>query len=353
MITDCQRFTVSPDATLREGMLAIDRGRIGIVLVIDADGHLAGTVTDGDVRRGMLRGAALDDRLASIMNVAFAAVGPDATIPGILELMRSRQIKQVPVLDASGTVAGVYYLPELIEPAPRTNWAVIMAGGEGRRLRPWTDTTPKPMLPIGDRPLLENLVLLLVSHRFKRLFIAINYLGDQIEKHFGDGSRFGCEISYLRETKALGTAGALGLLPERPSDPLLVLNGDLLTDVDLSALMDYHVESGCLGTQCVLEYVIDIPFGVVRCQDGQVVEVEEKPRQRQLINAGIYVLSAPVLDLVPADECLTMPDLLSRTRARGYSVAAFPIRERWTDVGRPDEYVRVRGDWLPVGEVLP
>jgi dTDP-glucose pyrophosphorylase len=330
-------------------MRAIDRGLLGILLVVDTNERLLGTVTDGDIRRAILKGASLDDAIASIMNAAFTAVAPDVTVLGVLELMRTRCIRQVPVLDSIGRVVDLHYLPDLVDQAPRPNWAVIMAGGEGRRLRPWTQTTPKPMLPVGDRPLLENLIELLVNHRFHRLFVSINYLGDQIVDHFGDGSRFGCDITYLQESKALGTAGALGLLPERPRDPLLVLNGDLLTDVNLSALMDYHADAGCSGTQCVLEYEVNIPFGVVKCQDGQVVEVEEKPRQTQLINAGIYVLSPSLLDLVPADQYLGMPELLSIARAGAHRVAAFPIRERWTDIGRPDDYIRVRQDWLAVG----
>jgi NDP-sugar pyrophosphorylase family protein len=220
-----------------------------------------------------------------------------------------------------------------------------MAGGKGSRLRPLTENTPKVMLPVGDRPILENLIRLLVSHRFHEIFVSINYLGRQITDHFGDGSALGCHITYLREPRTLGTAGALSLLPTRPADPVLVLNGDLATDLNFSALMDYHAEAECLGTTCVSEYVHEVPFGVVRCEDDQVVEMQEKPSYRQLINAGIYVLSPSLLDLVPADREFTMPDLLAEARRNGYPVAAFPIRERWSDIGQHSDYQRARDEW--------
>jgi dTDP-glucose pyrophosphorylase len=345
MRTDLAAVSVAAHATVREAMLAIDRGRAGIALVVGPEGRLLGTVTDGDLRRAILRGVTLEQPVAPLMNAAFVSVGPDATRPAVLSLMRARSVRQVPVLDDRGVLVGLHSMPELVEPSPRPNWAVVMAGGEGKRLRPLTADVPKPMLRVGDRPLLERVVALLVDHGFRTIYLAVNYLGHQIEAHFGDGQRFGCRIGYLRETKPLGTAGALGLLPGRPTAPLLVMNGDLLTDVNLGSLMEYHEECGCSGTQCVLEHVIDIPFGVVRCQDGQVVALEEKPRQYQLINAGIYVLSPELLDLVPHDQPFTMPSLIELARARDLTVAAFPIRERWADIGRPGDYEQARDEW--------
>jgi len=346
MRSEWQSLSVAPVASLRDAMLAIDRGRLGIALVVDADGHLLGTVTDGDLRRAILRGVPLDAAVDGMMSRAFTAVGQDATVSKVLELMRVRSIRQIPVLDAEGCMIGLYFLSDLVEPSTRPNWAVIMAGGEGRRLRPLTAEIPKPMLPVGDRPLLENTISLLVNHGFRHLFISVHYRGNQIEAHFGDGSKFGCCIAYLREKKPLGTAGALSLLPERPLDPLLVVNGDLLTDVNLSALMDYHMEAGCAATQCVREYVFQIPFGVVRCEEGQVVETQEKPLQRLLINAGIYILSPALLDLIPIDREFTMPDLLVQARHQGNGVAAFPIRERWTDIGQQEDYHWARQNWI-------
>ncbi len=250
---------IPPSATLRQAMQSVDDGRLGIVLVVDAADQLLGTITDGDTRRALLRGVELDATVERVMNRRFVAVGPDAKDAAILDLMRVRSIRQIPVVDARGIVCGLHYLPDFSTLSPRGNRAVIMAGGEGRRLRPLTERIPKAMLKVGDRPILERLINLLVRHRFHDIFISINYLGALIEDHFGDGRAFDCRISYLRETRALGTAGALSLLPHRLSEPLLVMNGDLVTDVDLSALMDYHAEAACLGTQCVFEYVHQYP----------------------------------------------------------------------------------------------
>jgi dTDP-glucose pyrophosphorylase/CBS domain-containing protein len=344
--TDWQRISVLPEATLRDAMLAIDQGRIGIALVVDTEGRLLGTVTDGDLRRAILRRVDLDAAVSLVMNRNYTAANQDTTEASVLALMHGQSVKQVPLLDANGAMMGVYYLSDLVESSSRPNWAVIMAGGQGRRLRPLTAKTPKPMLSVGDRPLLENLIALLVHHGFRQLFVSIYYLAEQIRAHFGDGAKFGCHITYLHEHKPLGTGGALSLLRKRPLDHFLVINGDLLTDLNLSALMDYHVESGCVATQCVREYHFQVPYGVVRCEDGQVVELTEKPLQLQLINAGIYVLSPILLDLVPADQEFTMPELLARARSKGHRVAAFPIHERWTDIGRPEDYRVARHSWV-------
>ena len=345
MRTDLDVLTIRPDATLREAMQALDAGRLGVALVVDADGRLSGTITDGDIRRALLQGDSLEGKVPAIMTRRYAAVRPQASRAAVLDLMRARSIRQIPVLDDDGRLRGLYCYGDLIEAQTRPNCAVIMAGGEGRRLLPLTESTPKPMLPVGDRPLLENLVRLLVLHGFRDLFISVRYLREQIEAHFGDGTAFGCRIEYLEEEKPLGTAGALALLPRRPQHPLLVLNGDLATDLDLSALMQYHAEAACLATQCVFEYVHTVPFGIVQCEADRVVAVEEKPNVRQLINAGIYVLAPSLLDLVPESGEFSMPDLLQAACRSGYPIAAFPIRERWTDIGRPDDYRLARAQF--------
>jgi dTDP-glucose pyrophosphorylase len=345
MRTDLGALLVAPDATLLQAMEAIDRGRVGIALVVDAAGRLNGTVTDGDLRRAILRAADLTSAVSSVMNRRFTFVSVAAKTSAVLELMRIRSIKQIPVVNEAGELIGLHELAALSQPGPRSNWAVVMAGGQGRRLRPLTDTTPKVMLHVGERPILENLIRLLVAHRFEEIFISVNYLGSQITDYFGDGGSLNCRITYLNEPMPLGTAGPLSLLPTRPTEPLLVLNGDLATDLNISALMDYHREAACLATACVSEYVHEVPFGVVRCEDDQVVDVEEKPSYRQLINAGIYVLSPSLLDLVPPNREFMMPDLLAEARKNGYPLAAFPIRERWSDIGQPADYERVRENW--------
>lgn len=348
MRTDLAALTISEKADVRGAMLAIDRGRLGIALVVDEQRRLVGVVTDGDLRRAILRGIPLDAPLSENMSRHFLFVRDCASAVTAVELMQLKGIRQVPVLDQEGALIGLYYLADILGHA-RPNWAVVMAGGEGRRLRPLTSEMPKPMLPVGDRPLLEDIVSLLVSHGFRQLFLSVNYLADQIENYFRDGSEFGCQISYIKEEQALGTAGALSLLRARPADPILVINGDLLTDVDLSALVDFHSCSCAVATQCIREYLVQIPFGVVEFKDGYVTGTSEKPVSKIYINAGIYMISPQVLELIPCKTEMTMPDLLNQVRLKGCRVAAFPIRERWTDIGRPEEYHWARENWFSDG----
>ena len=345
MRRDWKAFSVATDADLRQALLAVDRGKLGVALVVDGDNHLLGTVTDGDLRRAILRGAEIETPVEKIMNRNFTAVNESVAAASVMESMHSHSVKQIPVLDGKGRVTGIYFLGDFLGLSIRPNCALIMAGGEGRRMLPLTRETPKPMLPVGDGPVLENTVSLLVSHGFRNLFIAIRYLGEQIESHFGDGSRFGCQITYIREQEPMGTAGALSLLPVRPDHSFLVVNGDLLTDLNLSMLMDFHAEENCAATQCVREYVFRIPFGVVRCEEGQVMGIEEKPMRRVLISAGIYVLSPKMLDAIPSKKAMTMPELLEKTRQQGHRVMAFPIRERWEDIGQPEDYHWAVNHW--------
>lgn len=351
MRSDWRVVSVPPEAPVRAAMQAVDRGRLGMALVVDPETRLRGTVTDGDLRRAILAGVGLDATVERIMNRKFTAVPAETSVAHVLQLMHDRSIKQVPVVDSESRVVGLYFLPDLVEPVVRPNWAVVMAGGQGQRMRPLTSEIPKPMLPVGNRPLLESTISLLVQHGFRRVFVAINYRGEQIQTHFGAGDRFGCEIVYLEEAEPLGTAGALSLLPERPADALLVVNGDLLTDVDLSALIDYHAETGCAATQCVREHAFHIPFGIVECVDGEVCRIDEKPVHRYLINAGIYVLSPLLVGSVPPSEQCSMIELLERARRQGYRVAAFPIRERWADIGAPEDYLWAQGHWTADGGV--
>ena len=330
------------DATLHQTMEVLDQTRLGIVLVVDEDARLLGTVTDGDIRRGILCGVSLESPVSEVMNPDFISVTLEATPQDALDIMRSRLVKQVPVLDQASRVAGLFYMPDLVGAQERSNWAVLMAGGQGRRLRPLTENVPKPMLPVGGRPILERIVEHLVQHGFRHVWISVNYLGEQIESHFGNGLRFGCKIQYLREQTALDTAGALSLLPETPHESLLVINGDLVTDINLSSLMDFHAQHNCAVTQCVREFTYQIPYGVVLCEGHRVMATEEKPVHSVLINAGIYVLEPQLLELLPHSQPYAMPDLVNQARANGHAVCAFPVRERWVDVGRMEDYQRVR-----------
>jgi dTDP-glucose pyrophosphorylase len=335
---------VAESGTILSALRALDRGRQGIAFVCDESGRVLGTMTDGDVRRALLRGARPEDCcLAAIMQRDFTSVTPEASRAEVLDLLRARLISQVPVLDAAGRLVGLHTVREMLGPTVRPNWAVILAGGKGTRLRPLTENTPKPMITVAGRPILERLILHLVGAGFRRVFISVNYLAEVIERHFEDGSRFGCRIEYLRETQELGTGGPLTLLPERPEHPLVVMNGDLVTQCDLGALLDFNAQGAYAATLGVRPYSVDVPFGVADVDGDRLVGMREKPSLRMLVNAGIYAISPPALDLIPRGEEFPITELFSRALGRGLPVGAHLIEDEWLDVGRPDELKRARG----------
>lgn len=338
---DCRELTVSPDASLHQALAVIDRGAVEIVLVADEDHRLLGTVTDGDIRRALLRGLPFTVTVSHVMNAGFVSVGPEASQIQVLALMQARGLKQVPVLDVDGRLLGLHVLHDLIGAGQRPNWALIMAGGEGRRLWPITKYVPKPMLMVGGRPLVERIVTQLAACGFQRIFVSIGYLSQQIESHLGNGTQWGCRIHYLKEDRPLGTGGALSLLPERPVDPVLVVNGDLLTEVNFATLIDYHVQHRYALTMCVKEFSYEVPYGVVQLSDGCVTRVEEKPTQRFSINAGIYVLSPETVAAIPGGVEYHLTDLIADFVRRNRRVGAFPIREYWSDIGRVEDYNQV------------
>jgi dTDP-glucose pyrophosphorylase len=339
------RATFGPDATIRRAMEALGSGGIHIALMVDADGRFLGLATDGDIRRALLAGAALEDPVAPHAKKKGGALimSPGADRAAVLDLMRARAIEAIPIVDAEGFLAGVHLIREIVGAVPRPNWAVIMAGGRGTRFAPVTDTLPKPMIPVAGRPMLERLVLHLVGFGVKRIFLSVRHLAAIVEKHFGDGSSFGCRIEYLREDDPLGTAGALSLLPERPAHPLLVLNGDLVTDVDVGQLLHAHEAGGHAATLGTRIYAHSVPFGVLGVEGGRVVEIVEKPLVSWTVNAGIYALAPRFLDSVPRETAVDMPDLIVQAIARGESVGAFHLSGEWSDVARPADLMRVHG----------
>jgi dTDP-glucose pyrophosphorylase len=328
--------------SIRDAMRALDAGAGQIALAVAADGRLAGVVTDGDLRRALLAGADLDAPVGPILTREYVSVRSGEGRADVLELMRARRIGAIPVLDAAGRPVGLHLLHAFLEPVERTNRAVVMAGGQGVRLRPLTETVPKPMLRVAGRPILERIVLHLVGSGITRISISVNYLGHLIEEHFEDGSRFGAHIDYLREEHPLGTAGALGLLPEPPTEPLLLMNGDLVTDADVGGLLDAHVASGAVATIGVRRYLHAVPFGCVERAGDRVIRLEEKPVVEREVNSGIYVLDPAAVARVRPGVPLSMPDLIEEILAAGSLVAAFEIEDDWIDVGQREQLDRAR-----------
>jgi NDP-sugar pyrophosphorylase family protein len=256
--------------------------------------------------------------------------------------MLARGLRQIPVVDSAGRLAGLHLLHEMLSKRARENWAVVMAGGKGTRLRPITEAVPKPMIPVAGRPILERLVLHLVSHGINRIFLSVNYLGHVIEEHFGDGRRFGCQIEYLREAQPLGTGGSLALLPQRPAKPFLVLNGDLVTQVDVGAMLDEHERCGNAITVGLRQYTHTIPYGCVQIGERGIEGFEEKPTVMRMVNAGIYAFEPQQLDRIPRGTEFPITELIEGSLKSKERVGAFELAGDWIDVGQWDQLKRAR-----------
>lgn len=340
-----QKILIDPDTSVIDAMQIIDRGAVQIALIVDQQLRLIGTLTDGDIRRGLLQGETLEAPAERLMNRKFHSVRSDEDQPAVLEMMRRELLLQVPVLDHQGRVVDLLLLQELLNPQQLGNAIVIMAGGKGTRLRPYTQHCPKPMLPIGDQPMLEILLEQCIANGFRTFYFSVNYLREQIIEHFGDGSRWGVSIFYLMEAEPLGTAGSLQLLPGSLTEPFLVLNGDVLTRFDLSNLLRFHNEHKAHATLCVREHELTVPFGVVRTNGSELVGFEEKPTYRHQVNAGIYVIDPELLPLLQPHQFTDMPSLLFSAQEAGHNVAVCPIHEYWLDVGRPESLQQAHRDW--------
>lgn len=338
------RSTVVSGTTIRGAMRALSSGAAGVALLVDRRRRLLGICTDGDLRRALLRGRGLDDPVDPHISRCPVTVGPQADRTAVLDLMRARSVQAVPITDRRGRLIGLHLLREILGAVERPHWAVLMAGGRGTRLGPVAEVIPKPMISVAGRPILERLVLHLVGYGIRRIFLAVHYLSPKVEEHFGDGRAFGCRIVYLREQKPLGTAGALSLLRPRPRDPLIVMNGDLVTDVDVSALLRFHHERGLAATVGLRDYVHHIPFGVVALRRDRVVGIEEKPAATWGVSAGIYVLDPKLLAWIPPRAPMDMPELLGRVLARGKRVGSYQIEGDWHDIARMADLRRIYGE---------
>lgn len=344
MIEDWEKLVVAPADTIKSVIEVISLGRCQIALVANKDKRLVGTVTDGDVRRGLLQGMTLENEASSIMNAAFSFAAPDDTQRSILATMRKLSIHHMPLLDSQGVIMGMHVLDELINPR-NSNPVLLMAGGTGTRLLPLTHDTPKPMLKVGGKPILETILESFIYQGFENFYISVNYLAHVIQEYFGDGSQWGVTINYLVEDKKLGTAGALGIIKERFDQPILMMNGDLLTRVDYISLLDFHTKSRPIATMCVRPYKVKIPYGTVVTREDQVIEFREKPEFEYYVNAGIYVLEPELIEKVGSNCAIDMPDLLESARQNGRQIAAFPIHEYWIDLGQHDELQRANSDF--------
>jgi dTDP-glucose pyrophosphorylase len=337
-----RRTLLPPEATLKDAIANMNGSTAQIVLIASQDGRLLGTLTDGDIRRGLLRGHRLENPVGALVNNNPLVVPPSLGHDAVLKLMQANRVHQLPVVDVERRIVGLHLLDELIAPGERRNLMVIMAGGVGVRLRPHTETCPKPLLSVGGKPMLEHIITRARDEGFGCFVLAIHYLGHMIEDYFGDGSRWGVKISYLREEQPLGTAGAIGLLQPLPEAPFIVSNGDVLTDIRYGELLDFHCRHAARATMAVRLHEWQHPFGVVRIEGVDIVGFEEKPVTRTHINAGVYVLEPAVVQhLEPSQHC-DMPALFSRLQDATERTIVYPMHEPWLDVGRDEDLRRAR-----------
>lgn len=339
---------IAPDTTLRGALETINEVGCQMALVVDDRQRLLGTLSDGDARRALLRGLTLTAPVSEAMHRTPTVVNAGDDRETRLGLMKRLGLHQLPVIDADGHVVGLEVVDDFLNAPEREEWVVIMAGGLGSRLKELTRQTPKPMLNVGSRPILETIIRSFAEHGFRQFYLAVNYKAEQIESHFGDGSRFGIQVQYLREERRMGTAGALSLLPATPQRPFIVTNADLLTKEDYGAMVDRHTAAGADATMGVRKYEMQVPFGVVREERGLITGIEEKPVHRFVVSAGMYVLSPRMLELVPRDTFFDMPSLFDTAIARGLQTRCHHVDGYWLDIGRPADFEQANNDFYEV-----
>ncbi len=337
-----------PDATLTDAITAIEKTHRRIAVVTNNDGRVVGTLTDGDIRRCILNGGNMQTTVDAAMNHNPITVEEHSSDSYVLELMGQANIEALPMIDVTGNFKRIVHVTDIgsdveeFGDASNFAYAVIMAGGEGMRLRPITENIPKPMVEIGGAPLIEHQIRRLATAGIKKVYISVNYLSHIIEDYFGDGKQYGIEIVYLRENVKLGTAGPLSLIKDKPSSSILVMNGDILSTFDLASLYEYHIAHDSIITVAAIDYLINIPFGVIHSSGVSVTGLSEKPSQRFLCNAGIYVMSPSAFELIPGVCHWNMTDLIETCLANEKEVTVFPVHEYWSDVGTHDDLEKVQ-----------
>lgn len=340
-----RKTLLTADASIQDAICNLDNSGLQIILVIDSNRLLLGTITDGDIRRGLLKGLDFNSSIDSIVQQEPLIVPPEVSRDTVLQLMKANVINALPIVDDNRQVIGLHLLNQLLTAPKRPNRMIIMAGGKGTRLRPHTENCPKPLLPVRGKPILEHIISQAKEEGFQHFVLAIHYLGHMIEEYFGDGSRWQVQIDYLREESPLGTAGAISLLTDYPEIPFIVSNGDVLTDIRYGELLDFHNRHRASATMAVRLHEWQNPFGVVHTKGVDIISFEEKPIVRSHVNAGIYTLSPNTLEILEKDQYCDMPTLFSRLQQQGNRTIVYPMHEPWLDVGRVEEFDKAQKEW--------
>ncbi len=339
-----KKISIDPQVSIRDAIEAIDKGVMQIALVVKEE-RLLGTITDGDIRRAFLQGKTLEDPIEGLFNPHPVIGHIDQPKEDLVQLALAHGIKQLPMLDDTERLVGIEYLDDCLRSPRKTNPVVLMAGGLGTRLRPLTADIPKPMLTVGSKPILETILESFIRYGFGDFYISVNYKSEKIRSYFGDGSRYGIRITYLNETERLGTAGALSLLPQGIDQPIFVMNGDLLTNINFEHLLNYHLLAKSRATMCVREYQLQVPYGVVNTDGATISEIREKPTQKFFVNAGIYVIEPEILQRIPTGTFFDMPQLYQQLLNDREKVCSFPIKDYWMDIGQPHDFEQANSEY--------
>ena len=339
------KLIILKNESIKRAIKAIDEGGIQFALVVDDDRKLLGTLTDGDIRRGILNGFNLDSQISYVLNEKFIFVNEPNSLIKSQKLMKKYNVKYVPLLDSKGTIKKLYTDSNLKTSNTKNNAVIIMAGGKGARLYPLTKDCPKPMLKIQNKPILEIILEQCIEQGFKKFYISVNYLKDKIINYFKNGENWDVEIKYLEETKPLGTVGAISKIPKNLTDPFLLINGDVLTRVNYSKLIQFHNNHNTIATMSVIEYHTEIPYGVVELKDEKIKFFNEKPKISNFINAGIYIFDPKALNHLNRDEKIDIPEFLDNLMKKNYKICAFPIHEYWLDIGHHYSLNKATKEW--------
>jgi len=340
-----EHITLLKTSTIKDALTIIDSGAMRIAVVIDRNAKLIGTVTDGDVRRGLLKGLSLTSPIEPIIHQTPVVCRVNDSKEDILRIAIEKKLYQIPVVDKDGVLIGVNEVDELLKPTEYSNKVVLMVGGLGTRLGSLTENCPKPLLEVGDKPILETIILAFAKYGFKNIILSVNYKAKMIENYFGDGSKIGVHIEYIHEQKRMGTAGALSFLKRKLNEPFFVMNGDLLTNVNFEHMLEYHLSNAATATMCVRKYDFEVPYGVVNLEENDIINIDEKPVHKCFVNGGIYVLNTDALNYIPDNVFYDMPTLFELMIKNKEKVVSFPIREYWLDIGHIPDLQQAKIDY--------
>lgn len=340
-----KRVLLDESEKIMKAVEVLQETSLQLVLIVNESKQLTGVVTDGDIRRAILGSVSFDLPISTVMNKNPITISKETPRESIIQLFKNKAISKIPIVDQQKNIIDLCSIDDFINIAKYDNPVVIMAGGLGSRLGKLTDDVPKPLLKVGGKPILETILLSCIDQGLHDFYFSVNYKAAMIMDYFGNGAKWGVSIKYLEESKRLGTAGALKLMDENLSSPVLVMNGDLLTKINFTGLIEYHSKEKSFATMCVKEFEFEVPYGVIKIEDKKIVKIDEKPVQNFMINAGVYMLDPRVIDEVPENECFDMNQLFNRLIAKNENILVFPIHEYWLDIGKMKDFKRAQIDY--------